>query len=129
MILSREKLLAQTLRIERLTIPWIEGDGGPQEVIVRALPFHVLERLQKLDSATENVQAIVFVQSVVDESGNRLFKDEDATLVGEKVDSSLLALVTATAYRLSTPTAAQAEALKKSSGQSSTEGSGASPSP
>lgn len=123
MILTRDQILQQRLPTETVEIPWIEGG----QVRVRALPNHVVERAQQLRDGTHD--EYVFVSAVVNEKGERLWKDDEAESVGETVERSLIELVVAAAYRLSVIPEERRAAIKKNWPTPDTGTSGESPSP
>ena len=123
MILTREQILQQRLPTEMIEIPWIEGG----EVLIRALPNAVIERSQRIDDGTSD--QYVFVNAVINEKGERLWKDDDAPLVGDTVDRALIELVVAAAFRISVISEERREAIKKNWPTPVIETSGESPSP
>ena len=99
--------------------------GEGQEVIVRALPAHVVDGAQK----AKNSDAYVFVNAVVDASGARLFKDDQIDSVAESISSDVLQLVSSKAYALSIVPKDRQEEIKKNWQTLRAEPSGESPSP
>jgi len=88
-LLSRDDILnAQDLPTERVYVdPW----GG--EVLVRGLTAAerdeyeasiVRRKGQKTEVDMRNIRAKLVVRCVVDENGQRVFRDEDAELLGQK---------------------------------------------
>jgi len=106
MLLTKEQILSQRLPSERISVPWLDDS----EIIVRALPHHVIERKAKED---EPEQAFIFVNAVVDENGKRMYTDADLKTISETVDRSLIELVVAAAYRLSSIPQERRDAIKK----------------
>ena len=80
-MLTREEILAQAVTgRERVAVPeW--GDGA--EVYVAELTAAEVEKLvgDTQDGECECTMAIVAVRTVVDESGERVFRDEDVEAV------------------------------------------------
>jgi hypothetical protein len=104
MILTANQLLSDH-RHKTARVAIAEG----QEVIVRSLPSHVIEKAQQQKSA----DAWVFVNAVVDEQGKRLFKDEQAEEVAECVAADIMQLVTSKAFALSAVSSERKEEIKK----------------
>jgi hypothetical protein len=108
MLMSREQILQQRLKIEKIEVPWIPGG----EINLRALPGHVTQIAAEMEpSASPN--AFVFVNAVVDQNGQRLYSDEDAKLVADTVDNALVQLVVAAAFRISTIPKDRREIIKQ----------------
>jgi hypothetical protein len=104
MILTAQQILqTHRLRTEIINV------GGEREINVRALPSHVIAASEK----AKNPDAFVFVNAVVDETGKRLFKDEDVDEVAAEVESDLLQLVSSKAFSLSVVSAERREQIKK----------------
>lgn len=110
MLMSKEEILARRLPVERISIPWV--NGGERYLNVRALPIHLQQQANGLDKGV-NADAWIFVRAVVDDTGKRMFKDEDADNIAETIEDALLKVVAFAAYRLAQPTKEQAEAIKK----------------
>lgn len=123
MILTKEQILQERLPTQKLDIPWIEGG----EIMIRALPNAVIDRAQRIEDGTGD--QYIFVNAVIDESGKRLWVDEDAKTIGETVDRSLIEFVVMAAYKLSVIPEDRRKAIKKNSPIQATETSGESPSP
>jgi hypothetical protein len=125
MLMTREQILAQRLPVERIRIPWIED----AEIIVRAMPSHVMQKCTQLNGEYGE-DAYIFVNTVVDENGNRLYADSDAATLANTVDPSLIKFVWAKAWGLSQiPPERQAEIKKNLPKILSDALFGASPSP
>jgi hypothetical protein len=120
MLMTKEQILQRRLRFETIHVPWIEGG----EINVRALPGHVSQIAATMD-AKDSPNAYVFVNAVVDGSGNRLYTDEDAKQVGDTVENDLIQLVVAAAFRLSTVPKDRQEHIKKNWATLDGEASGA----
>lgn len=124
MLLTRDQILEQRLPQERVPVPWIEGG----EVVVRAVPAHVMVRADNRDDPERPYDALVFVNVVVDEKGNRLYKDSEAKLVADTVDTALIRFVVAKAFHLAEIPEDRKEAIKKNWPTPDDEPSGESPS-
>ncbi len=96
MALTREQILAQNdLKSETVSVPeW--GDGA--QVIVRtmsgterdAYEISIIQSNGKdFEANRENARAKLLVQTIADETGNRLFTDEDVTELGKKSAAAL----------------------------------------
>lgn len=94
MLLTKHQILEQRLKTEKLDL------GDDKEIIVRALPVHIVERAEKIQATDYGPDAFVFVNAVVDEQGKRIYADEDAAQVAEMVDGGLLQLVVSKSYAL-----------------------------
>jgi hypothetical protein len=94
-VLTREQILERRLKVERVTIP-----GTNDEILVRAAPIHVVEKMHSVESPDYGADAYVFVQCVVGEDGKRLYKDEDAALIAQTIERGLLLLVSSKAISL-----------------------------
>lgn len=127
MLLSKAEILAQRLPTEKVPIPWIEGgDTGEAFLIVRAIASHQVQRAMRMGS-DEFPDAWVFQQCVIDENGSRVFDEKDVQQIAETVETSLIELVVATAYRLAEVPADRREYIKKKSPSPPTRGSGDTP--
>jgi hypothetical protein len=116
MLLTPSQVLQQhAIRTERIRIFDTED-----EVIVRALPTHVIERAPRERSP----DAYIFVNAVVDESGARYWTDEQAAEVADKVAPDVVQLVSSKAYALSTVNEARANEIKKNLKALAGEGTG-----
>lgn len=111
MLMSREQILAQRLATERCKIPWLNG-AESSEIIVRAMSARVIEGLQNKEHKFGS-DVYVFVNSVVDENGKRLYTDEDQQLIAETIESGLIQYVWSIAWRLSELSAERKAAIKK----------------
>lgn len=119
-LLSKEDLLNQRLKTERVNIPWMDGD-----IVVRALSYHCKETMvRKAEDESFNQASYVFVNCVVDEEGKRLYSDRDAKSVAENVDSDLIDFVVAKVMNLSVMDKDKMEAIKKNSMMSASDDSG-----
>jgi len=123
MILNKDAILAQRRPIEKVAVPWLGEDAY---ICVRALPSHVFERARE---RKELGDAFIFVNVVVNESGERLYEDNEATDVAEKVSEDLVRLVIAASFRLAEVPADRQEAIKKNWGNHPLAKIGESPSP
>ncbi len=122
MLLTKEQILAHRLKTERVDI----GDG---EIIVRALPTHVIERAKAVTAPEYGEDAYLFVNAVIDDAGKRLYTDEDAGAIAQTVDPGLIALVVSKAYQLAAVPAEMQERIKKNWNALAGKSSGESPSP
>ena len=120
MPLSREQILEKN-DLPRETVE-IEEWGG--EVLVQCLSLRALSEWQELNAGLENpmsgngalrVMVSLIVRCVVDESGNRLFSDEDEETIARK-NVKHLRMIFGTALRLSGLTPGEAKAIEGNSG-------------
>lgn len=127
MLLSKAEILAQRLPTEKVPVPWIGGgDAGERFLLVRAIASHQVQRAMRME-ASDFPDAWVFQQCVVDENGARVFEEKDVAQIADTVDTSLIELVVATAYRLAEVPAERREYIKKKSPSQLTRGSGDTP--
>ena len=104
MILTAQQILdTQKHRVETIDL----GEG--KEVLVRALPSHVVDNRLKAKDA----DAFIFIHAVVDEKGKRLFADEQLEEVTDTVSSDVLQLVASKALTLSIVSKERREEIKK----------------
>jgi hypothetical protein len=96
MLLTKEQILAQRLPTERVKVPWLDD----AEMIIRAMPSHVMQKCTQLNGEYGE-DAYVFVNTVVDENGKRLYSDADAVDLANTVDPSLIRFVWAKAWAVS----------------------------
>ena len=110
MILNKDSILAQRRPIEKVAVPWLGEDAF---IYVRALPTHVFE---KSKDKKELADAFVFVNVVVNESGERLYEDKDDVAIADKVSEDLVRLAIAASFRLAQVPEDRQEAIKKNWG-------------
>lgn len=108
MLLTREQILSQKLPTKTIKVPWIEGG----EIMLRAIPAWVQNRSMQ-DKEITDPDALVFVHAVIDQDGNRIYKDEDADLIANEVDTALIRLVAFESIRMSEISEEKKEAIKK----------------
>ncbi len=108
MLMTREQILSQRLATERVKVPWMED----AEVIVRAMSALVIDGMQNKQHQFGS-DVYVFVNTVVDENGKRMYSDEDQQMIQESVDPALIQFVWAVAWRLSMPSDEKKAAIKK----------------
>lgn len=107
MILTKEEILKRRLPTELVDV----GEGA--QIIVRALPLHIVQQSQHINSTEYSQDAFIFVHAVVDESGTRLYADSDITMIAQTIDTSLLNLVVSTSFKLGKVDDATLERVKK----------------
>jgi len=115
MILNRDALLGLKLKRKKLTLP--EGDiyvqelTGEQRGEIEILSFNINDD-KKL---YKKIRPLVAVMAVVDEDGNRLFKDEDADMVNKTLSAKILDAINEAVGELSLTSE---DEIKKSQGKS-----------
>lgn len=107
MILTKEQILAKRLPIEAVDV----GEGA--QILVRALPLHIVQQSQHINSIEYTSDAFIFVHAVVDESGNRLYTDAEIPMIAQTIETSLLNLVVSTSFRLGKIDDVTLERIKK----------------
>lgn len=107
MILTKEQILARRLPIEAVDI----GEG--QEIMVRAVPLHVIEQSRSVETKEYGSDAFLFAHAVVDATGNRLYTDADIPMLAQTVQTSIIQLVVAVTFRLAKIDDAMLEKIKK----------------
>lgn len=120
MILTAQQIL-ETQKHRTEPVELAQG----QEVLVRSLPAHVVDGSQK----AKNSDAYIFAHAVVDESGKRLFTDDQIDQIADTVASDVLSLVASKAFSLSIVPEARREEIKKNWQTLRGGNSGESPSP
>lgn len=109
MLLTREQILEQSLPRERCPVPWIEGG----EIVVRAVPGHLMVQADQKPDPERPYDSFVFVNCVVDDKGNRLYKDSEAKMIADTVDTALIQFVVAKAFHLAEIPEERKDAIKK----------------
>lgn len=107
MILTREQILEHRLPVEAIDV------GNDMQILVRALPLHVIQKTGEIKSAEFSSDVFIFANAVVDAAGKRLYTDADMPMIAETVASPLVQLVVSTAYRLSRVDEVMLERIKK----------------
>ena len=121
MILTPDQL-RETYALRTESVKLFDGEG---ELLVRALPTHVMLKAEK----EPNPDAYVFVNAVVGKDGKRYWQDADALDVSFQVSQDVIQLVVAKAYTLSLISDDRREAIKKNWPTLNGATSGALPSP
>jgi hypothetical protein len=106
-ILTKEQILERRLPTEAIDI----GDG--MQIMVRALPLHVIQQSQSLTATDYGSDAFLFSHAVVSESGQRLYADADIPMLAQTVESSVIQLVVSAAFRLARIDEGMLERIKK----------------
>lgn len=94
MILTKEQILERRLPTEAVDI----GDGA--QIMVRALPLHVIQQGQALETKDYGSDVFFFAHAVVDDTGKRLWSDADMSLIAQTVESGIIQVVVGAAFRL-----------------------------
>lgn len=114
-LLTRDKILkADDLKKERVHVPAWNGDVFVRTMTGKERDAFEGEVIREGRASTDNIRARLLVRVLVDEEGNRLFKDEEADLLGEKSTDALEELVNV-AQMLNAMTNDDIEGLKKNS--------------
>lgn len=116
MILTKDQL-SQAFPIKTERVKLFETEN---EVLVRSIPATALGRFRD----TKNPDAYIFVNVVVDEAGNRYWRDEDADQVEAQVAAEVIQLVVSKAFALSQVTPERRAEIKKNWTNPSGDGSG-----